>query len=85
MIQFRGYLQTNGVTKSNVKEVIKKLLENAPKRKSGEKKTQMMQLIGLIAPILIKIWNCVMGIMFYSLILGRQLNSFSVRIKRASI
>ena len=37
MIQFRGYLQTNGVTKSNVKEVIKKLLENAPKRKSGEK------------------------------------------------
>ena len=38
MIQFRGYVQTNGVTKSNVKEVIKKLLENAPKRKSGEKK-----------------------------------------------
>ena len=37
MIQFRRYLQTNVVTESNVKEVIKELLENAPNRKGGEK------------------------------------------------
>ena len=29
--------QTNGVTENNVKEGIKKLLKNAPKRKGGEK------------------------------------------------
>ena len=48
-------LQTNGVTESDVKEVIKKLLENAPKQKGGDKKPQMMQMIGLIRPMLIKI------------------------------
>ena len=40
-------LQTNGVTKSDMKQVIKKQLENVPKRKGGEKKMQMMK-IGLI-------------------------------------
>ena len=38
MIQFRDYLQTNDVTESDVKEVIKKLLEKAPKRKGDERK-----------------------------------------------
>ena len=39
MIHITGkLLQTNGVTKSNVKEVIKKQLKNAPKQKGGEKK-----------------------------------------------
>ena len=44
-------LQTNGVTKSEMKEVIKKQFEKAPKRKDDEK-TRMTQLIGLIRPIL---------------------------------
>ena len=30
-------LQTNGVIERDVKEVIKKLVENTPKRKAGEK------------------------------------------------
>ena len=45
-------LQTNGVIESDVKEVIKKQLDNAPKRKDAEK-TQMTQFIGLIQPMLI--------------------------------
>ena len=65
-------MQTNGVTESDVKKVIKKQLENAPKRKGGGK-TQMIQLIGLIQPVLIKIWYCIVGIIFYGLILGRGL------------
>ena len=36
-------LQTNGVIESDVKEVIKKQLDNTPKRK-GDGKTQMAQL-----------------------------------------
>ena len=44
-------LQTNGVIESNVKEVIKKQLDNAPKRKDDEK-TEMTQIIGLIQPML---------------------------------
>ena len=44
-------LQNNGVTKSDVKEVIKKQFENAPKRKDDEK-TKITQIIGLIRPIL---------------------------------
>ena len=44
-------LQTNGVTEGDVKEVIKKQLDNAPKQKDDEK-TQMMQIIGLIRPML---------------------------------
>ena len=40
-------MQTNGVIENDVKEVIKKQLENAPKRKDNEK-TQMTQIIGLI-------------------------------------
>ena len=51
MIQFRSYVTTNGVTQSYVKEVIKKQLESAPKRKHNEK-TQMAQMIGLIRPML---------------------------------
>ena len=44
-------LQTNGVTEGDVKEVIKKQLEQAPRRKDDEK-TQMTQIIGLMRPIL---------------------------------
>ena len=44
-------MQTNGVIESDVKEVNKKQLDNAPKRK-GDEKTQMTQIIGLIQPIL---------------------------------
>ena len=43
-------LQTNNVTKSDVKEVIKKQLDDAPKRKDDEK-TQMTQIIGLSWPV----------------------------------
>ena len=76
-------LKTSGVTKSDVKEAIKNQLEDASKRKGGEK-TQIMQMIGLIWPMLIKIWDCIQGMIFYSLILG-HMNSFSVRLKRTDI
>ena len=45
-------LQTNGVIESEVKEVIKKQLDNPPKRKY-DGKTQMTQVIWLIQPKLI--------------------------------
>ena len=45
-------LQTNGVIESDVKEVIKKQLDNASKRKD-DKKTQMTQIVGLIQPMLV--------------------------------
>ena len=61
MIQFRGCVTIEGVTENDVKEVIKRLLENAPKRKGGETKIQM---IGLIRPIWIKIWNCIVEMIF---------------------
>ena len=54
-------LQANGVTESDLKEAIKNQLENAPKRKDGDK-TQMIKMIGLIRPMLIKIWNFIVGI-----------------------
>ena len=38
-------LQTNGVIESDVKELIKKQLDNTPKRKDDEK-IQMTQIIG---------------------------------------
>ena len=44
-------LQTNGVIESDVKEVIKKQLDNAPERKDNEK-TKMTQIIGLMRPML---------------------------------
>ena len=44
-------LHTNGVIENDVKEVIKKQLDNAPKNKDDEK-TQMKQIIGLIRPML---------------------------------
>ena len=44
-------LQTNGVTKSDVKEVTKQEFDNTPKRK-GDEKTLMTQMIGLIRPML---------------------------------
>ena len=44
-------LQTNGVIESDVKEVIKRQLESAPKRKDDEK-IQMTQIIGLVRPML---------------------------------
>ena len=77
-------MQTNGVTESDVKEVIKKQLENAPKCKGGGK-TQMIQLIGLIQPLLIKIWNCIVGIIFYCLILGHSKLMNSIRLKHLNI
>ena len=45
MIQFRGCVTIEGVTENDVKEVIKRLLQNAPKRKGGETKIQMIQMI----------------------------------------
>ena len=56
-------LQANGVTESDVKEVTKKQLENASKRK-GDEKTEMMQMGGLIQPMLIKLLNWIVGIIF---------------------
>ena len=44
-------LQTNVVIKGNVKEVIKKQIDNAPKHKDDEK-TQIKQIIGIIRPML---------------------------------
>ena len=44
-------LQSNGVIESDVKEVIKKQVDNAPKRKD-DKKTQITQIIGLMQPVL---------------------------------
>ena len=58
-------LQTNGITESDVKEAIKKLIENAPKQIDG-KKTQMMKIIGWIRPMLTEIWKCIVRIIFYS-------------------
>ena len=75
-------LQTNDITESDVKEVINKQLENAPTWKSGEK--NVMQMIGLKRPMLIKIWSCIVGIIFYGLILGNH-KFFSVRLKRTNI
>ena len=51
-VQFRGCVTNYGVIESDVKEVIKKQLDNSPKRKDAEK-TQMTQFIGLIQPMLI--------------------------------
>ena len=51
IFSFENALQTNGVIESDVKEVIKKQLDNAPKRKDDEK-TEMTQIIGLIQPML---------------------------------
>ena len=69
-------LETNGVAESDVKEVIKKLLKNPSKQKSGEK-TQMMEMIGLIPPMCFKISNCIVGIICYGLILGHHEFIFS--------
>ena len=44
-------LPINGVIESDVKEVIKKQLDNAPKGKDDQK-THMTQIIGLIQPML---------------------------------
>ena len=54
-------LQANGVAESDLKEVIKNQLDNAPKRKGGDK-MQMIKVIKLIRPMSIKIWNCIVGI-----------------------
>ena len=50
-IHLEVVLQTNGVTKSDVKEVTKQEFDNTPKRK-GDEKTLMTQMIGLIRPML---------------------------------
>ena len=41
------------------------------------KKIQMMQMIGLIRPMLINIGNCIVGIIFYDLVLGHHEFIFS--------
>ena len=46
----------------------KKQLENNPKHKWGEK-MKMMQMIGVIQPMLVKIWNYIVEIIFYGLVL----------------
>ena len=51
-INLEAALRTNGVIESDVKEVIKKQLGKALKCKY-DGKTQMMQIIGLIQPMLI--------------------------------
>ena len=58
--------QANDAIESNVKEAMKKQLENSPKRK-GDEKTQMMQMIGLIRLMLIKTWNSIVGFIFNGL------------------
>ena len=60
-----------------MKEVTKKQLENAPKRKGGAKR-QMVQMKGLIRPMLTKIRNYIVRIIFYRLILGHQIARLSV-------
>ena len=72
-------LETNGVPKIDVKEVIKKQLENASKRKGGKKpkKNPQMMKVGLIPPMLITIWNCTEVIIVYGLILGHHEFIFS--------
>ena len=59
-----------------MKDVIKKQLDHASKRKGGEK-TQMMQMMGLICPMLIKVWNCIVGMIFYGWILDHHEFIFS--------
>ena len=49
-------LQTNGLIESDVKEVIKKQLDNAPKWKD-DGKTQMTEIIELIRPMLIYLFQ----------------------------
>ena len=51
MIQFRSCVTNYGVTESDVKEVIKKEFDNAPKHQ-GDEKTQMTQTMGLIRSML---------------------------------
>ena len=72
-------LETNVVPKIDVKEVIKKQLENASKRKGGKKtqKNPQMMKVGLIPPMLITIWNCTEVIIVYGLILGHHEFIFS--------
>ena len=55
LFNLEAKLQANGVIESIVKEVIKKQLRNAAKHKGGEQ-MQMMQMIGLIRPILASIY-----------------------------
>ena len=59
-----------------MKDVIQQQPENASKRKGGEK-TEMMQMIALIRPMLIEIGNCIVGMIFYGLILGHHEFLFS--------
>ena len=51
LFNLEAALQTNGETKIHAKEVTEKQFENAPKGKD-DGKTQMMQMIGLIRPML---------------------------------
>ena len=59
-----------------MKEVIEKQLENVPRRKGGEKNSNDANY-RLIRPMLIKIWNCIVGIIFYDLVLGHHEFIFS--------
>ena len=49
------------------------------------KKRQVMQMIGLIRPMLIKIWNCIVGIIFYGLILDHHEFIFSYAQARKNL
>ena len=55
LFNLEAVLETNCITKSYTKEVIKKLLQNVLKNGKVVKKTQTMQMIGLVPPVLIKI------------------------------
>ena len=59
-------LQTNGVTKSDVKEVTKTLIKNAPKWKGVEKNAKDANDMINTLRIFIKIWSYIVGIIFTS-------------------
>ena len=54
---------------SKLGDVYSETIENTAKRTGGAK-TQMIQMTRLIRSMLLKIWNYIVVIIFYSLILG---------------
>ena len=65
LLNLEAALQTDSVTESDIKEVIKKQLKDAPKRKVV-KKTKMIKK-RLMRPMLIKI--CIVGVIFTTILL----------------
>ena len=69
-------LQINGLTESDVKEVIKKQLEHAPKRKGGKKNAYNEERINTTK--LVKIWNYIGEITFLRLNIRSSLIHFQL-------